>query len=215
VITFNAMTGTFSEVPFKLLFATAVGLLAAIALTVLLAWHGVRRFLDVPRVPRPAGMYVALTTLWIALVTTASMLVATIALLRDHRRIDAPTALGDVRCEAIGADHARAELRTSLAAAPEQYDVAGGGCTVWVRQVELRPGLGVLGARILSRIESVGAVRRPAANPGWMTPGSGGGLVDLVVRTTEAVAVPVPADAQVHEVQVSALSGPTLAPGHI
>ena len=215
MITFNAMTGTFSEVPFKLLFATAVGLLAAIALTVLLAWHGVRRFLDVPRVPRPAGMYVALTTLWIALVTTASMLVATIALLRDHRRIDAPTALGDVRCEAIGADHARAELRTSLAAAPEQYDVAGGGCTVWVRQVELRPGLGVLGARILSRIESVGAVRRPAANPGWMTPGSGGGLVDLVVRTTEAVAVPVPADAQVHEVQVSALSGPTLAPGHI
>lgn len=215
MVTFNAMIGTFSEVPFKLLFATAVGLLAAIALTALLTWHGVRRFLDVPRVPRPAGMYVALGTLWIALVTASSMLVATIALLRDHRRIDAPTALGDVRCEAVGADHARAELRTSLAGAPEQYDVAGGGCTVWVRQVELRPGLGVLGARVLSRIESVGSVRRPAANPGWMTPGSGGGLVDLVVRTTEAVAVSVPADAQLHEVQVSALSGPTLAPGRI
>jgi hypothetical protein len=215
VITFNAMTGTFSEVPFKLLFTTAVGLLAAIALTVLLAWHGIRRFLDVPRVPRPAGMYVALTTLWLGLVTSVSMLVATIVLMRDHRRVDAPTALGDVRCEAIGSDHARAELRTSLAAAPEQYDVPGGGCTVWVRQVELRPGLGVLGARVLSRIESVGPVRRPAANPQWMTPGSGGGLVDLVVRTTESVAVPVPADAQVHEVQVSALSGPTLAPGHI
>ena len=132
------------------------------------------------------------------------MSVATIVLLRDHRRIDAPTTLGDVRCEAVGSDHVRVELRTSLAAAPEHYEVPGGdACTVWVRQVELRPGLGVLGVRVLSRIESVGPTRLPAAVEGHR-------FIDLVARRTEAVPVAVPLDAQVHSVLVSSLSGPVL-----
>ena len=53
MITFNAMTGFLSQVPFKLLCAAVVGLTAAAALTLLLGWHGLRRLLDIPRVTRP------------------------------------------------------------------------------------------------------------------------------------------------------------------
>jgi hypothetical protein len=210
VITFNAMTGIFSQVPLKLFCVALFGLATVAFLTVLLGWHGLRRLLDVPRVPRPRAMYLALVALWIAVVTIGATSVATIVLLRDHRRIDAPTTLGDVRCEAIGSDHVRVELRTSLAAAPERYEGPGdaAACTVWVRQVELRSGLGVLGVRVLSRIESVGPRRLPAAVDGHR-------FIDLVARRTEAVPVAVPLDAQVHSVLVSSLSGPVLTNGGI
>ena len=197
------MSGILGQVPLKLLCVALVGLAAVAFLTVLLGWHGLRRALDVPRVPRPRAMYVALGALWIALAMTGAMAVATIALLRDHRRIDAPTTLGDVRCEAVGSDHVRVELRTPPAAAPEHYDVPGDACTVWVRQVELRDGLGVLGVRVLSRIESIGTARRPTAV-------EGGRFIELVARRTEAVPVTVPLDAQVHSVLVSSLRGPVL-----
>ena len=203
MITFNAMTGSLSQVPLKLLCVAILGLAAVAFLTVLLGWHGLRRALDVPRVTRPRGMYLALGALWIALGMTGALAAATIVLLRDHRRIDAPTTLGDVRCEAVGADHVRVELRTPPAAAPEHYEVPGGTCTVWVRQVELRPGLGMLGVRVLSRIEGVGPVRLPAAVQGHR-------FIDLVARRTETVPVAVPLDAQMHSVLVSSLSGPVL-----
>src|SRR6266498_1085699 len=103
------MTGFLSQVPFKLLCAAVVGLTAAAALTLLLGWHGLRRLLDIPRVTRPPVMYLALGAIWIAVAAIGVMSVATIVLLRDHQRIDAPTTLGDVRCEPAGADHMRVE----------------------------------------------------------------------------------------------------------
>jgi hypothetical protein len=205
VITFNAMTAILSQVPVKLVCSALLGLAAVAFLTVLLGWHALRRLLDVPRVPRPGAMYLVLGALWIGVVAIGAASVATILLLRDHRRIDAPTTLGDVRCEAIGSDHVRVELRTSPTAAPQRYDVAGdaAACTVWVRQVELRSGLGLLGVRVLSRIEGVGPTRLPAA-------GEGNRFIDLVARRSEAFPVTVPLDAQLHSVLVSSLSGPVL-----
>ena len=202
------MTGIFSQVPLKLLCVGLVGLAAAAFLTGLLAWHGLRRLLDVPRVPRPGGMYLALGALWIAAAAVGAMSVETIVLMRDHQRIDAPTTLGDVRCEAVGSDRVRVELRTSRAAAPERYDVPGDACTVWVRQVALRSGLGVLGVRVLSRIESVGPIRRSAVVEGHR-------FIDLVARRSETLPVAVPVDAEVHSVLVSSLSGPILTNGGI
>ena len=77
-----------------------------------------------------------------------------------------------------------------------------------MRQVQLRPGLGLLGVRVLSRVESVGPVRRPAVN-------SDRGWLDLVARRIETVSVAVPADAQVHSVLVSSGGAPTLADSRI
>jgi len=206
VITFNAMTGIVHEVPLKLVSVAVGGLFAAAVLTLMFGWHGLRRLLDVPHVPRPRGIYLALGALWIALVVTGSMSVGTILLLRDHQRVGARTQLAEVRCEAVGAGHVRAEVRTSFAVAPEQYDFAGDACPVWVRQIELRPGLGILGVGVLSRIESVGPIRRPAAN----VDRTARPLVDLVTRRTEIVAVSVPPDAQERSLLVSSLGGPTL-----
>src|SRR5678815_1256904 len=196
------MTGFFSQVPMKLLCAAVVGLAAAASLTVLFGWHGMRRALDVPRVPRPPAMYVVLGALWVALITIGSMSVVTMLLLRDHQRVDARTALADVRCDAVSPGRVRAELRTSLGVDPERYEFDGDACVVTVRQVELRPGLDLLGVRVLSRIDSVGPVQRPTRSL------RGGRFVNLVARRTEAVPVTVPVDAQVHSLQVSSLSGP-------
>lgn len=200
------MTGMMSQVPFRLVVVAVVGLAAAGVLTLMLGWHGLRRLLQIPRVPRPRGMYLALGALWIALVTIGAMSVGTMVLLRDHRRVDTSTQLAEIRCEAVGADHVRVELRTPLAASPERYDIPGDACVVWVKQVELRPGLGLLGVRVLSRIESVGPVRRAAANPDWKSRRFAG----LVTRKIEAVPVAVPPDAQMHSVLVSSLTGPAL-----
>jgi hypothetical protein len=210
VVTFNAMTGILSHVPLKLLCVALVGLAAVAFLTVVLGWHALRRLFDVPRVPKPSAMYLALGALWIGVVIIGAASLATIAMLRDHRPVDAPTTLADVRCEPVGPDRVRLELRTSPAAAPETYEVPGdaNACTVWVRQVVLRPGLGLLGVRVLSRIEGVGPVRFPAAAYGYR-------FIDLVARRTEALPVAVPPDAQLHSVLVSSLSGPVLTNGGI
>jgi hypothetical protein len=207
VVTFTAMTTIINQLPFPMVSVATIGLLAAAVLTLLLGWHALRRLFDIPRVPRPAGMYVTLGALWIALVTFGAMSAGTMVLLRDHQRVDARTPLADVRCEAVSPGHVRAEVRTSPSAAPEHYDFAGDTCIVGVRQVELRRAIGLLGVRVLSRIESVGPVRRPVANPEWKSRR----VVDLVARRTEAISVAVPADAQVHSVLASSLHGPTLA----
>jgi hypothetical protein len=205
VITFNAMTTILTQVPLKLLCAALFGLAAIAFLTLVLGWHALRRMLDVPRVPKPGAMYLALGALWLGVVVIGATSVVTIGLLRDHRRIDAPTTLADIRCEPAGPDHVRVELRTSPSAAPERYELPGdaSACTVWVRQVELRTGLGMLGVRVLSRIERVGSFHLPVAAQGHR-------FIDLVARRTEALPVAVPLDAQMHSVLVSSLTGPVL-----
>jgi len=202
------MTGLVVQMPLKLISTAVVGLFAFAVLTLLLGWHGVRRLMDVPRVPRPRVLYLTLGALWIGLVTIGSMSAGTLLLLRDHQRVDAGTRLADVRCEPVGPDRIQAELKMPLAAAPELYDFPGAACQVWVRQVQLRPGLGLLGVSVLSRVESVGPVRRPAVNSerGWL---------DLVARRIETISVAVPADAQVHSVLVSSGGAPTLADSRI
>src|SRR5215471_1280875 len=96
-----AMTTIINQLPFRMVSVTTIGLLAAAVLTLLLGWHGLRRLFDIPRVPRPAGMYVTLGALWIALVTFGAMSAGTMVLLRDHQRVGARTPLADVRCEAV------------------------------------------------------------------------------------------------------------------
>ena len=200
------MTGIVNHVPLKLVCIAVVGLFAAAVLTLMFGWHGLRRLFDVPRVPRPCGMYLALAALWIGLVGIGSMAVGTIMLLRDHQRVDARTQLAEVRCEVAGADHVRVELRTSSAVDPEQYDFPGDACLVRVQQVELRSGLAILGIRALSRIDGVGPIHRPAASLDWKARR----FVDLVTRRNEVVSVAVPLDAQLRSVQVSPATGPTL-----
>jgi hypothetical protein len=187
-----------SVVPAKLL----AGALAALALLVLcsavLAWHGLRRVLDIPRVPRQRGIYWTLALTWgLAAAASAVTLMAAL-LLRDHQRLDGPTRIGELRCETAGPGRVRLELRAAApsSAGPERYDVAGDACVVSVREVELRPGLRAFGVRALARVDGVGASARPTASPRWLTPDTavGSRLLGLVVLRTRAVPVVVPPD---------------------
>jgi hypothetical protein len=208
----DVMTGWLAQVPAKLLCSALVGVALVAGLTLLLAWHGMRRLFGVPRVPRPRAMYVALGGFWIALAAGFSAVIVTIALLRDYRRVDGPTTLAEVRCLPVGLDRLELELRPAPLARPERYDVEGDTCVVWVKQVELRPGLGRLGLRALSRVDGVGPIARPSANPDWLTPRPQRArrLVNLVVRSSATVPVAVPLDARARLTIVSSPNGPTL-----
>jgi len=209
------MTELLRQVPAKLLCCAVLAVLFSAALTLLLGWHAIRRLAGIPRVPRPPETYVALSTTWLLLVATGLVAIGAIVLLRDHRRVDGRTELAEVRCRAAGPDRVRMEVRASPSAAPESYDLEGNACVVWVKQVELRPGLAILGVPAVSRIDGIGPVPRPNANPEWLTPRPvpGRRLLDLVVRRTESVPVTVPVDAERSQVVLSSLGGgPTLKP---
>ena len=212
------MTGLLAQVPNKLLGGAIFGVVLLAVLTVVLAWHGLRRLFDMPRVPKPRAMYVVLGGSWLALVAVCSAAIGAIALLRDYRQVDRPTQLAEVRCVVADLDRLELELRPPSSATTERYDMANGdNCIVWVKQIELRPGIGGLGLRALSRVEGVGPVVRPAANPSWLTPQPQRArrLVDLFVRHTTTVPVSVPLDQRARLVLVSSPAGPTLQPGPI
>jgi hypothetical protein len=202
------MTELPTHLPSKLLFGAVFAVLFGGGLTLFLGWHWIRRLFGIPRIPRPRALYLVLSALWVAFAATACAAIGMIVLLRDHQQVDGRTELGEIRCNASGPARLQAQLLTSPSAAPEQYDLAGDACVVWVKQVQLRPGFAALGLRGLSRIDRIGPLARPAAHPEWL----GRRLTDLVVRRTEAVPVTVPAGAQKRLVVVSSPGGPTLEP---
>jgi hypothetical protein len=199
------MTGFQGQVPAGLLGAAAVAVLFGAALTFLLGWHLLRRLLDVPRVPRPGATYLTLSTLWVALVGTSVGAITMIALLRNHHRVDGRTPLADVRCEVVAQNQLKVELVPSSTSKPQSHVVPGHACVVWVKQVEVRPGLVFLGARALSRIDGVGPnapSQRSLADR----------IAGVVVRRTEVVPLMVPPDAHKRSIVVSAPGGPALEP---
>ncbi len=187
-----------SDAPAKLIAASVVTALITVVLSAILAWHGMRRALDMPRIPRPQGMYWALALGWGIAATGCLATVMTAVLLRDHTRVDGLTAIGKVRCEVTGKGRVRLEVDTgpALLAGREQYDLDGDTCQVSVRQIELRPGLQVLGVPALARVDGVGPTTRPGMNPTWLRPQTplGDRVLELVVRQTRAMPIVVPAD---------------------
>jgi hypothetical protein len=178
-------------------------------LSCLLAWHALRRVLDIPRLPRPRGMYWALGLAWGALAVASTATAVAALLLRDHQRLDGRTEVGELRCEPTVNGRARVELRTAgspLSAMPLRYDVDGQTCVVSVKEVELRPALRALGLGALARIDAVGSAAIPTTNPSWLTPAPAGraGLLGLVVQRTHAVQIAVPADPKQRFVVVAA-----------
>ena len=211
------MTGLLAQVPGKLLGGVVFGVAVLAALTLFLAWHGLRRVFDVPRVPRPRAMYVVLGAMWLALATACAGALGAIVLLRDYRNVDRPTELAEVRCAAVDEGRMRLDLHAASVAAPESYQIDGDVCVVWVKQVELRPGLQRLGIHALSRVEGVGALVRPAANPDWLTPQprGAGRLVNLFVGDTKTVPVAIPIDTPARVVLMSSPTGPTVRESRI
>jgi hypothetical protein len=188
----------FSDAPAKLLATSVVTALITIFLSIILVWHGMRRALDVPRIPKPAGMYWALAIGWGIAATGCLATVMTAFLLRDHTRVAGRTPIGKVRCEMTAKGRVRLEVDTgpALLAGREVYDLDGDACRLSVRQIELRPGLEVLGVPALARVDGVGPSGRPAMNPAWLRPETpvGNRVLGLVVRQTRAMPVVVPAD---------------------
>jgi hypothetical protein len=190
-----------SQIPAGLLAAVLVATALLVFLSGLLGWHWIRRVLDVPRVPRPRGMYWALAVTWSLLAIAVSATAMAVLLLRDHHRVDGRTQIGELRCEPALNGHVRAEIRTpriSSTATPEGYDLEGDTCVVAVKEIDLRPGLKVLGLGAMARLDAVGKLARPTTNPRWLTPAamSRPSLLGLVVQHTRAVPLVIRADAK-------------------
>ncbi len=190
-----------SHAPAGLLAGALVATALRLTVSAVLAWHGLRRVLDVPRVPRPRGVYLALALTWGALAVGSAATIMAALLLRDHQPLAGRTQVGELRCHPAANGHVRLEIAiagATLPATPEQYDGEGDVCVLSVKEVSLRPGLRALGLGALARIESVGTAARPTANPAWLTPlpMAPGGLLGLVVQQTRAVEIVVRPDAK-------------------
>jgi hypothetical protein len=179
-----------SHVPGQLIGGGLVVIVLTVLSSAVIVWHGLRRIFDVPRVPRPPAVYGLLAVAWGLLATACVAIVVSALLLRDHQPLTGRTEIGEVRCETTQPGYVRAELTaaTPPGRGSERYDIAGDACVVSVQEVELRPGLKTLGLQALARVDGVGSVARPAAKPGWLTA--------LVVRSTRAVPIVVPADSK-------------------
>ena len=176
-----------SQLPGRLIVGALVVMGLAALFSAVLLWHACRRVFDVPRVPRPQALYWVMTASWAVLVTASVAIVVTALLLRDHQRLAGRTQIGELRCETTQPGHVRVEFKAGTAPENmlERYDMEGDACRVSVQEVELRPGLKPFGVHALARVD-VGSLARSPAQPSWLMP--------LVVRSTRAVPVVVPAD---------------------
>jgi hypothetical protein len=193
------MSAWFSNAPAKFGVATSAALVLTTALTCLLAWHWLRRALDVPRVPRPRAMYGTLVVLWAALAASSVAALVAGLLLRDHRRLAGPTDLAVLRCQQTAAGRLRMEvlpLGSRQAGAAEQYDLEGNACDASIIEIELRQSLRALGMPALARLDAVGPFSRPRINPAWLTPASGrpANLTGVVVLQSRVMHIVVPTD---------------------
>jgi hypothetical protein len=211
------MIALFSHSPFRLIAAAITAATLVVLLAARLGWHALRRMFGVPRVPRERATYLLLTVLWGGAAAACGVVLLMAFVLRDHQPVDDGHALVGLRCQASAPGHLRLELTVQPSLAPERYDLEGDACVVSVAEVELRPGLRILGLRQLARVDSVGSHLRPRANADWLTPrpDTGGRLLNLVVRRTEYVPVAVPADAQQRYLVVAPPIGPALTSAHI
>ena len=207
------MIALFSHAPLRLVIGAIVGAALAAMLAAQLGWHALRRLFGVPRVPRARATYVLMAALWGGLAVACGATVVLALILRDHQPVDGGHALVELRCQAIAPGHLRVELTAPPSPTPEHYDLGGDACVVSLVEVELRPGLRILGLRELARVDAVGSLARPRANADWLTPRPEprGRLLDLLVRRTQNFSVVVPADAQQRFLVVTSLGGPGLA----
>jgi hypothetical protein len=154
-----------------------------------------------------------MAALWGGLAASCGAAVVMALMLRDHQPVDSGHPLVELRCETIAPGRLRVELTAPSSPAREDYDIGGDACVVSVVEVELRPGLRILGLRELARVDGVGSLPRPRANADWLTPRPEprGRLLNLLVRRTQNVSVVVPADAQERLLVVTSPGGPALA----
>jgi hypothetical protein len=203
------MSALATQVPAPLLGGAAVVVILTAFLTIVLGWHAARRIWDVPRVPRPAALYVVLGALWLGFGLGCAAIAFGIVLLRDHALADGRTPLAEVRCAKLSPARVRVELVAPNTAAVERYELDGDACSLQVRKLGLRAPWRILGLDPLLRIERVGHESRPLANPAWLTPREpgGAGLVNVLVQESRAVPIVIPPDQPGRQRLVSTADG--------
>lgn len=180
-----------SNIPARMLFAAIILTSLAVLLTIVLTRLGLRRLLNVPRIPRPPAMFVVLGALWVGAVIGTAATVATAMMLRDHVRVAGPTRLADVRCEQVGPGRTRLVVRLPATGSTEAYDGEGNVCSVAVRQVTLRAPLRALDVPAVARLERVGAAQRDGSGPNWLDPGTWSGRSLFRALALDARLVPL------------------------
>jgi hypothetical protein len=202
----------FGHVPARLVGVALIGAGLVALLAASLGWHALRRLFGIPRIPRGRWTYVLMVALWGGLVALCGGTLAIARMLRDHQPVDGRTPLAEVRCQALAPGRVQMQLVAAPSRTLEFHDVEGEACVVSVVEVELRPWLGILGLRELSRVDGVGASARPLANAEWLTPrpGQKRRFLGLLVRGTRTFSLAVPADASQQFLVVPSRDGPSL-----
>jgi hypothetical protein len=167
------MSGSLHEIPVILKTIGAVAGVLGVLLFLWLAWHGLRRVLDSPRIPMSRATYMVFGLLCVVMLAIAAFPLGVGRVLRDHARVDGQrTQVAEVRC----APGPQGKVRITFAptgagqAAPEQIESTGPSCRLSAEVVTLRALPARLGLGTLVRVTQVGEAARPSEAPDWMLP---------------------------------------------
>ena len=138
------------------------------ALLLLLAWHVLRRLLDIPRVPLRAGTYVFLVVACAALLAGGLGALGLAAALDDWESVPDRVPLAEVHCQKTGTG-ARltfvALKPDGTRGAEEAETVDALPCDLAIARLQFIPALARLGQR--QRVSRVGPRPRATATPPW------------------------------------------------
>jgi hypothetical protein len=183
----------FEQAPGWLVVLAITSIVLGAALLVLLAWHVVRRLLDVPRIPRGRGLYAILVSLCALFIVEGVTALAVAAALGDWRAPIGAGTVAEVRCRRTG------PTRVELGYVPidpdgqrgpeEKQTIEALPCQVAVERLRFLPALARLGLIERLRLARVGALDRPTSTPVWRSLPQPMGL-PIALAETQRLAIP-------------------------
>jgi hypothetical protein len=161
--------GGFPHAPGPLVVAGITGVFVGGLLLLVLAWHVLRRIMDVPRVPLGPAVYALLLLICAATLGGGLLALVLAAALEDWQTVPEHAAVAEVRCQRDGAavkvtlvpiasdgSHGPAETAAATTAP----------CDLTIERLAFAPPLSrVLGQR--QRVTSLAGRPRPGETPAW------------------------------------------------
>ena len=171
MIVYSRLMAAFAQAPTWLVVLGITSVSLGAVILVLLGWHVVRRLLDVPRVPRGAGMYTLLVGLCALSIAAGVTTLAVAAALGDWQAQVGPAAMAEVQCRRVAPSRAELSVVTLDAngrrGRPETQTIDARPCEVAVERLHFLTPLARLGLMERHRVSRMGAVPRPIATPVW------------------------------------------------
>lgn len=186
-------SGPMEQAPTWLVVLAITSVALGAALLLLLGWHVVRRILDVPRVPRGAGMYTILVSACLIFIGAGVTALAVADALADWQTQIGPSPVAEVHCKRLGPTQISLSyvlLGPDGQRGPEEKQtVDSPTCEVAVERLHFHGPLARLGLIERLRLARIGKIERPTTTPWWRALPEPMGI-PLAAATAQQVSIP-------------------------